>query len=102
MAFKFTELVTFPTIYQWLEIHGFFIYLLLVSDIYLVYLLWYVLRGSNPTNESKKIKVIGNLKVNNIAFRDLVTRDYIEISNCCGLPSNQVPWNVIFFRVTEA
>ena len=72
MAFKFTELVTFPTIYQWLEIHGFFIYLLLVSDIYLVYLLWYVLRGSHPTNESKKIKVIGNLKVDNITFRDLV------------------------------
>ena len=63
IAFSFTELVTFPFMYRWLEIHGFFIYMYLISIAYLLYLILYVLNGrvihSNP-------KVVENCEVRHI------------------------------------
>ena len=65
IAFSFTELVTFPFMYRWLEIHGFFIYMYLISIAYLLYLILYVLNGRdihpNP-------KVVENCEVRHIYF----------------------------------
>ena len=63
IAFSFTELVTFPLMYRWLEIHGFFIYMYLMSIAYLLYLLLYVLKGRNI---QPKLKVMENCEVRNI------------------------------------
>ena len=65
IAFSFTELVTFPLMYRWLEIHGFFIYMYLMSIAYLLYLILYVLngRGIHPCP-----KVVENCEVRHIYF----------------------------------
>ena len=66
-AFSYTELVKFPYLNHWLEINGFFIYLYLTSILYFTYLLLFVLRGTNKTNnENQKIKVIENEEVSYI------------------------------------
>ena len=65
IAFSFTELVTFPLMYRWLEIHGFFIYMYLISITYLLYLILYVLKGrDNHPNP----KVVENCEVRHIYF----------------------------------
>ena len=67
-AFSYTELVKFPYLNHWLEINGFFIYLYLISILYFIYLLLFVLRGTNQTNnENQKIKVIENEEVSNFS-----------------------------------
>ena len=66
IAFAYTELVRFPTLNSWLETHGFFIYLYLLSSAYLIYLLLFVLRGTNKTSETNMpLKVVENPKVSN-------------------------------------
>ena len=65
VAFSFTELVTFPLMYRWLEIHGFFIYMYLMSIAYLLYLILYVLKG-NDTHPNPK--VVENCEVRHIYF----------------------------------
>ena len=63
-AFAYTELVKFPLFNHWLEIHGFLIYLYLLSILYLIYLLIFVLRGTNKSNnDNQKIKVVENEEV---------------------------------------
>ena len=63
-AFAYTELVKFPLFNHWLEIHGFLIYLHLLSILYLIYLLIFVLRGTNKSNnDNQKIKVVENEEV---------------------------------------
>ena len=51
-AFQYTELVKFPSFYHWLEINGFFIYLYVISIIYFLYLLIFVLTGTNKNRKS--------------------------------------------------
>ena len=68
-SFVYTELVKFPTLNYWLEIHGFFIYMYLLSIAYLIYLLLFVLSGSNEQSHvNTRLKVTENLEVsyNNI------------------------------------
>ena len=63
-AFQYTELVKFPSFYHWLEINGFFIYLYVISIIYFLYLLIFVLRGTNKNrNSDGPIKVVENEEV---------------------------------------
>ena len=63
-AFQYTELVKFPSFYHWLEINGFFIYLYVISIIYFLYLLIFVLRGTNKNrNSDVPIKVVENEEV---------------------------------------
>ena len=63
VAFSFTELVTFPSMYRWLATHGFFVYLYVLGNIYLLYLIFYVLKGHENTSTTKKSKVFENLEV---------------------------------------
>ena len=65
IAFSFTELVTFPLMYRWLEIHGFFIYMYLISIAYLLYLILYVLKGRDTHPNPK---VVENCEVRHIYF----------------------------------
>ena len=63
-AFQYTELVKFPSFYHWLEINGFFIYLYVISIIYFLYLLIFVLKGTNKNrNSDVPIKVVENEEV---------------------------------------
>ena len=63
-AFQYTELVKFPSFNHWLEINGFFIYLYVISIIYCLYLLIFVLRGTNKNgNSDGPIKVVENEEV---------------------------------------
>ena len=63
-AFQYTELVKFPSFNHWLEINGFFIYLYVISIIYFLYLLIFVLRGTNKNgNSDGPIKVVENEEV---------------------------------------
>ena len=81
-AFSYTELVKFPYLNHWLEINGFFIYLYLISIFYFIYLLLFVLRGTNQTNnENQKIKVIENEEVSYISNKSkgILTPDLINI-----------------------
>ncbi len=39
LAFEFLDLVTFPKYFLYLENHGFFLYLYMIADFYLVYVL---------------------------------------------------------------
>ena len=63
IAFSFTELVTFPSMYRWLDIHGFFIYLYTFSNTYLIYLLCYVMKCGDRYNNKMIPKVVENLEV---------------------------------------
>ena len=63
IAFSFTELVTFPLMYRWLDIHGFFIYLYLPSIIYFCYLVLYVLKDGNKPQRRTTLKVVENIAV---------------------------------------
>ena len=66
-AFSYTELVKFPALNHWLEINGFFIYLYVLSIIYLIYILVVVLKGTKKTAEGfEQIKVIENNEVSYI------------------------------------
>ena len=62
-AFQYTELVKFPSFYHWLEINGFFIYLYVISIIYFLYLLIFVLRGTNKNRKSGNGPRSGPIKV---------------------------------------
>ena len=68
-AFQYTEIVKFPSFNHWLEINGFFIYLYVISIIYFLYLLIFVLRGTNKNRKSGNgprngpIKVVENEEV---------------------------------------
>ena len=63
-AFQYTELVKFPSFNHWLEINGFFIYLYVISIVYFLYLLIFVLRGTNKNgNSDGPIKVVENEEV---------------------------------------
>lgn len=63
-AFSYTELVKFPALFHWLEINGFFIYLYLLGICYLIYMLIFVLRGTNkPANTDARLKVVENEEV---------------------------------------
>ena len=63
-AFAYSELVKFPALNHWLEINGFFIYLYLISILYLMYMLIFVLKDTNKGNNSRrKIKVVENEEV---------------------------------------
>ena len=64
IAFSFSGLVTFPLMYRWLDIHGFFVYLYLISNIYLLYLIFHVVKKTNISEERKAPKVIENIEVN--------------------------------------
>ena len=63
IAFSFTELVTFPLMYRWLDIHGFFIYLYIPSIIYFCYLVLYVLKDGNKPHRRTTLKVVENIAV---------------------------------------
>ena len=63
IAFSFSGLVTFPLMYRWLDIHGFFVYLYLISNIYLLYLIFHVVKKTNRYEERKSPKVIENIEV---------------------------------------
>ena len=62
-AFQYTELVKFPSFYHWLEINGFFIYLYVISIIYFLYLLIFVLSGTNKNRKSGNGPRSGPIKV---------------------------------------
>ena len=63
VAFSFTELVTFPSMYRWLDIHGFFVYLYVLGNIYLLYLIFYVLKRREDTSKKNNPKVFENPEV---------------------------------------
>ena len=63
IAFSFSGLVTFPLMYQWLDTHGFFVYLYIVSIIYLLYLIFHVVNKGNESEDGKKLKVVENIEV---------------------------------------
>ena len=65
VAFSYTQLVKFPVLNNWLEINGFFIYLYLLGIFYLIYMLIFVLRGTNKPAETTdaRIKVVENEEV---------------------------------------
>ena len=74
-AFQYTELVKFPSFNHWLEINGFFIYLYVISIIYFLYLLIFVLRGTNKNGNSEgPIKVVENEEVGYNCMVLLITR----------------------------
>ena len=62
-AFSFSGLVTFPLMYRWLDTHGFFVYLYLISIIYLLYLTFHVVRKENESADRKALKVVENIEV---------------------------------------
>jgi hypothetical protein len=63
VAVSFTELVTFPLMYRWLDIHGFFVYLYVLGNIYLLYLIFYVLKRQEDKSKTNKPKVFENVEV---------------------------------------
>ena len=65
IAFSFSGLVTFPLMYRWLDIHGFFVYLYFISCIYLLYLIIHVMKMENRSKEGKLPKVVENIEVVN-------------------------------------
>ena len=69
IAFSFTELVTFPVMYQWIVRHGFFIYLYVISNLYLMYLLCYVLKNNAKHKKKGFPKVVENVEVRNNYFQ---------------------------------
>jgi hypothetical protein len=62
-AFSFTELVKFPDLQLVLERNGFFIYLFMTSNIYLMYIFLYVLRGHENTKVVENDKSHGSRTV---------------------------------------
>ena len=81
-AFQYTELVKFPSFYHWLEINGFFIYLYVISIIYFLYLLIFVLRGTNKNrNSDGPIKVVENEEVRLNCMMLLIIRS-IKYTSC--------------------
>ena len=62
-AFQYTEIVKFPSFNHWLEINGFFIYLYVISIIYFLYLLIFVLSGTNKNRKSGNGPRSGPIKV---------------------------------------
>ena len=74
IAFSFTELVTFPAMYRWLDIHGFFVYLYLCSNIYLLYLLSYVIQDRDDSSTIKNPKFVENLTVRDNRFMECTRR----------------------------
>ena len=68
-AFSYTELVKFPTMNNWLEINGFFIFLYLFSSMYLIYMLIFVLKGNKQTADAtERIKFVENQEVSDITI----------------------------------
>ena len=65
IAFSFSGLVTFPLMYRWLDIHGFFVYLYFISCIYLLYLIIHVMKVEKRSEEEKLPKVVENIEVIN-------------------------------------
>ena len=65
IAFSFSGLVTFPLMYRWLDIHGFFVYLYFISCIYLLYLIIHVMKMEKRSEEGKLPKVVENIEVVN-------------------------------------
>ena len=65
IAFSFSGLVTFPLMYRWLDIHGFFVYLYFISCIYLLYLIIHVMKMEKTSEEGKLPKVVENIEVVN-------------------------------------
>ena len=65
VAFSFSGLVTFPLMYRWLDIHGFFVYLYFISCIYLLYLIIHVMKMEKRSEEEKLPKVVENIEVVN-------------------------------------
>ena len=64
IAFSYTEVVRFPVDYQWLDVHGFFIYLFFLGDIYLLYLCCYVLPIRKKSKEMNGVvKFVANDEV---------------------------------------
>ena len=59
LALSFTELVTFPAHHKLIERHGFYLYLFLVSDLFLVYLVVHAAigryKGSTKVVENHKV-----------------------------------------------
>lgn len=62
LAFSFTELVTFPHLNDYLEINGFFIFLYVISDLFLIYVLLMTLKGKSKIGNSDGPKVAENHK----------------------------------------
>ena len=62
LASSFTELVTFPAHHKLAEAHGFFLYLYLVSDLFLVYVIVHVTVGRHKGTA----KIVENHKVGEI------------------------------------
>ena len=59
LASSFTELVTFPAHHKLTEAHGFFLYLYLVSDLFLIYVIVHV----NVGRHKGTAKIVENHKV---------------------------------------
>ena len=59
LALSFTELVTFPAHHKFIERHGFYLYLYLVSDLFLAYLVVHAAiaryKGSTKVVENHKV-----------------------------------------------
>ena len=82
-AFQYTELVKFPSFYHWLEINGFFIYLYVISIIYFLYLLIFVLRGTNKNrNSDVPIKVVENEEVRLNCMMLLIIHSTKKYTSC--------------------
>lgn len=69
LAFSFTELVTFPHLNDYLEINGFFIFLYVISDLFLIYVLLMTLKGKSKIGNSDGPKVAENHKVRLIVWK---------------------------------
>ena len=88
-AFQYTELVKFPSFNHWLEINGFFIYLYVISIIYFLYLLAFVLRGTNKNRKSGNgprngpIKVVENEEVGLNCMMLLIIRSITRKYTSC-------------------
>jgi hypothetical protein len=63
LAFSFTDLVTFPRFHNYLETHGFFLYLYVVADIFLIYVLVFVILGKYGVGPASR-RMVENHKVN--------------------------------------
>ncbi|CAM6055213.1 unnamed protein product [Sphagnum tenellum] len=61
VAFTYTELVTFPKYYHYLEKTGFFVYLYFTSDLFLFYVIWFTIRRGGISREGD-VRIVENHK----------------------------------------
>ena len=68
VAFSFTELVTFPENQKILEKNGFFLFLYLGADVFLVYIFWFTLAGhrikGGQGGNNEEFRIVENHRVN--------------------------------------